>query len=90
MPRMIRAAVGSRAQLAWGIDLGRSPVVDGETGCLVPPRDREAIAEALGKLASSTALRASYGLAAQARVAQDFSIEREVTAITDAYQKVLA
>ena len=87
--------IGALEAMAHGIPVIASNVgglaeivVDGETGCLVPPRDPDAIAEALRELAASPALRASYGLAAQARVAEHFSREKETEAISEAYDKL--
>ncbi len=46
----------------------RDLVIDGENGRLVPPRDVEALAEALRDLALDAARRAAFGKAARARI----------------------
>jgi glycosyltransferase involved in cell wall biosynthesis len=47
-------------------------VTDGETGFLVPPRDVEALAQCMRRLAGDDALRATLGGFARARVLRDF------------------
>jgi len=53
-------------------------VVDGHTGRLVPPRDAEALAEALVELAHEPEMRAAYGSAGRARVEALFNVQRMV------------
>jgi glycosyltransferase involved in cell wall biosynthesis len=73
-----RPAVGSRLS---GID---DAIVDGETGLLVPAGDAGALATALEKLLTDTALCASLGAAASQR-AESFS----VSAIGSRYSSLL-
>lgn len=63
-------------------------VVDGETGCLVSPRDPAAFAVALGALARRPD-RAALGLAGRVRVERWFSVERMAHAYQDLYAEVL-
>jgi glycosyltransferase involved in cell wall biosynthesis len=53
-------------------------VLDGVTGCLVPPADSGAIEKALDKLLSSAELRQQMGSAAADRVREHFSVEKMV------------
>jgi glycosyltransferase involved in cell wall biosynthesis len=55
-------------------------LVDGATGRLVPSGDADALADALVSLAWNAAERARLGAAGQARVREDFSVERMVAA----------
>jgi len=48
-------------------------VQDGRTGCLVPPRDPEALANCLQTLLEQPALRQQMGQAARARVEREFT-----------------
>jgi glycosyltransferase involved in cell wall biosynthesis len=63
-------------------------VVDGETGFLVPPRDHEAMAEAIVRLLKDTALRARMGAAAIRRVREKFSADRMVQETLRVYRRV--
>jgi glycosyltransferase involved in cell wall biosynthesis len=73
-----RPAVGSDLS---GID---DAIVDGETGLLVPPGDAGALAAALEKLLTDSALRSTLGAAASQR-AESFS----VSAIGSRYSSLL-
>jgi glycosyltransferase involved in cell wall biosynthesis len=55
-------------------------VIDGVTGCLVPPRDAAAFAESLVDLALDPGRRESMGNAARLHVEQHFSMDRMVAA----------
>lgn len=53
-------------------------VRDGETGLLVPPREPEALARALSRLAEDEPLRSRLADAGHAKVTADFDLERTV------------
>ena len=63
-------------------------VVDGETGFLVPPRDPQALAAAIGRLVSDRGLREKMGAAGRARVEAAFSAEHMVRNTLLVYQSV--
>ena len=63
-------------------------VSDGRTGLLVPPRDHRAMADALIKLLTDSAMRAEMGAAGLARVRAKFSAERMVQETLDVYRRV--
>jgi glycosyltransferase involved in cell wall biosynthesis len=63
-------------------------VVEGETGVLVPPRDHEAMADAIVLLLRDRALRSRMGQAGEARVRERFSSERMVENTLAVYQRV--
>ncbi len=60
---------------------------DGEDALLVPPRDPVALADALERVATDDELRGALADAARSR-APEFSIERAVAEIEDAYRRV--
>lgn len=64
-------------------------VVDGVTGILVPPRDPDALAEAILRLLRDPDLRRSMGQAARARIEQHFSIEETVRRTEELYTTLL-
>jgi len=64
-------------------------VVEDVTGLLVPPRNAAALADALGRLLDSPALRRRLGEAARQRVLRDFQPEIICQAIYDQYVGLL-
>jgi len=65
-------------------------VVDGVTGFLVPPRDPQALADAILRLLRNPELRQRMGEAGRARVAAHFSIEQMVHKTEALYEQLLA
>jgi len=68
----------------------RETVVDQKTGLHVPPRDPEALAEALGKLLGDAELRTDMGRAGARRARSRYSWERIAADTEKAYRSVLA
>jgi glycosyltransferase involved in cell wall biosynthesis len=63
-------------------------VEDGENGLLVPPRDRQALADALVRLLSDPALRDRLGAAGLTRVRARFTVEQMVAGTAAVYGRV--
>ena len=63
-------------------------VVDGETGFLVPPRDHQAMADALVKLLKDPGLRKKMGHAGLVRARRKFSADRMVQETLKVYKHV--
>jgi glycosyltransferase involved in cell wall biosynthesis len=64
-------------------------VVDGLTGCLVPPSDAEALAECLRTLGRDAALRDAMGQRGRLRVARHFTWARVAVQVEAAYEDLL-
>lgn len=65
-------------------------VVEGETGLLVPPRDPEALAQAILTLLRDPDLRQAMGQAGRERVREHFSVDQMVKKTESLYQRLLA
>ena len=64
-------------------------VVDGVTGCLVPPRDPQALAEALIAVLADEPRRAEMGRAGRRRFEEHFTAERMVRETLAVYREAL-
>jgi glycosyltransferase involved in cell wall biosynthesis len=64
-------------------------VVDGVTGFLVPPRDPEALADAILCLLRDPELRKRMGTVGRARVTEHFSVEQMVGKTEALYEQLL-
>jgi glycosyltransferase involved in cell wall biosynthesis len=64
-------------------------VEDGVTGILVPPKDSEALAEAVVRLLRDPDLCARMGRAGRERVRSEFTVDRIVSQTLDVYQSVI-
>ncbi len=63
--------------------------IDGETGIVVPPRDANALADAVNRLLSDEALRQRLGEGGKKRVAEHFTAEGMLDQMIQLYQEVL-
>jgi len=88
-PLLLEAAACGRPVVASDLPGCRHVVVDGETGFLVPPRDAEALAGALDRLAWSRELRESMGQAGRQRVVERFSAAEIDSATLEVYRHLL-
>jgi len=89
MPITVLEAMAHRKPVV-ATPVGGTPeiVVDGETGVLVPPRDPEALAEALRALVADPERAQRLGEAGYARVAGRFTVERMTTRVLEVYDEV--
>jgi len=65
-------------------------IEDGKSGCLIPPKDADAILNAIRKLASAPQLREKMGVAAADRIRGPFHISHTVEKTLALYHRVLA
>jgi glycosyltransferase involved in cell wall biosynthesis len=84
---ILEAMAAGRPVVATDVGGVRDAVADTETGFLVPPRDSDAIAEALVRLARDRGLREEMGSRAAAIASVWFDQERMVTETWNAYGK---
>ena len=69
---------------------GNSEVVQGGiTGILVPPRDADALARAIGQFLEQPSLAAKFGLAGRERVRKQFALERMTQATERLYEGLM-
>lgn len=85
---LLEAAASGKALIATDMPGCRDVVIHEQTGLLVPPRNSQALAEAISRLAKDPALRARLGKAARARVEERFSVERVVEQTLSLYRSI--
>jgi glycosyltransferase involved in cell wall biosynthesis len=89
LPRVIlEAMLLGRPVVASNVVGSREVVADGTTGLLFPCRNVEALANALGRLATDPGLRQRFGSAGAQRVREHFSIERYVAGVEEVLANV--
>jgi glycosyltransferase involved in cell wall biosynthesis len=86
---LFEAMASGQAIVSTAVDGCREILRDGVTGLLVPPRDAEALAAALGRALDDPRLRARLSAAARDASA-DYDIARTVERIQDLYDELLA
>ncbi len=67
----------------------REVVINGENGLLVPPRNTEALANAIEKLLNDKTLRREMGAKGRALVEREFGIEKIAEETISLYQRIL-
>lgn len=88
---LVALEAASSAVPAIGTRVGGIPeaIAEGETGFLVPERDVESLAIAMGTLLANPPLRQRMGAAARSRVERFFDIRRQTAYLEDIYDAVL-
>jgi glycosyltransferase involved in cell wall biosynthesis len=86
---VIEAMAVGRPVVATDVGGTREAIVEGVTGFVVPPGDAEALADRIGRLAGSEAMRAAMGQAARRRAEEFFSIETNVRATERLYGEMM-
>ena len=87
---VLEAMAAGKPVVATRIGGTSEAVQDGVTGLLVPPADPAALVHAIGAVLGSPSLARRLTAAAQARVAQSFSVEVMTEQVTYLYDQVLA
>jgi glycosyltransferase involved in cell wall biosynthesis len=86
---LIEAAACARPIVATDVPGCREIVVDGETGILVPPKDTDALLDAIKRLADDGSLRKSMGEKGRAHAAEGFSEEAVIESTLACYDSLL-
>jgi glycosyltransferase involved in cell wall biosynthesis len=90
LPRVVtQGLLSALPAVAYDVDGTREVCVDGETGRLLTPGDRAGLAEAIAQLRDDPALRNAMGIRGREKCRQQFSAERMVQALEEAYASVL-
>ena len=84
----MEAAAMGLPTVATDIRGNRQVIADGETGILVPVRDADAIAAAIGTLAADPDRRAAMSVAARQRAAAEFDQQRIIDRTLAAYARL--
>ena len=82
--------VASHAVVATEVGGVPELVEDGVTGFLVPPRDPDALAEALQKLIADPELRRRMGQAGRKKALKEFTLDRMLQETERVYKEVLS
>lgn len=92
VPRILLEAAAMRKPLvATDMPGCRDAVIPGENGLLIPPKDEQALAEALLEiLAKSPVERAEMGTKGRRRVVENFSMDQIAHTYATLYRKLLA
>ncbi|MEY2410179.1 MAG: hypothetical protein QOF48_2849 [Verrucomicrobiota bacterium] len=83
-----QALAAGRPVVAYDTDGAGEVCRDGETGFLVPPRDLDALADRIGRLANDAALRAELGSRGRQFVRHAFPVERMVDELHELYLRL--
>lgn len=90
LPRsLIEAAACGRAVVTTDVPGCRDAIEPDQTGLLVPSKDAQALAQAIGRLANDTALRQQMGRAGRALAEREFDIEDVCRQHLDIYRSLL-
>lgn len=86
---VIEAMAMGKPVVATEVGGPREIIEEGVTGRLVPPRNPNALAEAVCQLAGNSALRESMGIAGRRRVVERFSLDAHVAQLLSIYSSLL-
>ena len=74
--------------IATRIDGIKEQILDGESGILIPPRDPDAIVEAILRLSADKELSQNLGLEGRRRVENEFTVEKMISETERVYQSL--
>jgi len=86
---LLEAMAAGLPVVATDVDGIPELVVEGQTGCLVPPSDPAGLAQKIGQLLADPKRRMAMGAAGRDRVTREFSVDRMVESTADVYSRLL-
>lgn len=86
----LEAMAAGRPVVAYAVGGLRDSVVDGATGTLVPPGDRDALVSALAALLADEDRRRQFGTAARLRAISRYDWSRQAAAVASIYADLYA
>ncbi|MGI8978021.1 MAG: glycosyltransferase family 4 protein [Pirellulaceae bacterium] len=84
-----QALIAGKPVVSYDVDGAREVCITGQTGCLIPPRDINALAAALTQLAGDASLRHQLGSTGRSRFADQFRHETMTRRVREVYERVL-
>lgn len=84
-----QALIASKPAISFDVDGAREVVINGATGCLVPPKDITGLAKAMVLLGGDRELRVKYGVEGAKRFTDQFRHETMTKRIREIYVRVL-
>jgi glycosyltransferase involved in cell wall biosynthesis len=87
---LIEAAAAGKPIVTTDVPGCREIVHDGDNGLLAPPRNANALADALGRLIGDPALRERMGARSRARAEQEFGLELVIRQTLALYREALS
>jgi len=86
---LLEAMAASVPVVATSVGGNPEVIQAGITGLLVPPRDAEALARAIGQFLEEPSLRTKFGLAGRERVRKEFALEQMTRATGSLYEELI-
>ena len=84
-----QALISGIPVVSYDIDGAREVVINGQTGCLIPPGDIQELSRAMEMLGKDPLLRTEYGGKGRLRFTEQFRHQGMTRQIRDLYQKLL-
>jgi glycosyltransferase involved in cell wall biosynthesis len=84
-----QALIAGKPVVSYDVDGAREVVIDGETGCLLPPQSIEPLTEALCNLADNREQRRQLGECGQRRFTEQFRHESMTASLRRLYEDLL-
>jgi glycosyltransferase involved in cell wall biosynthesis len=86
---LLEAMSAGKAVIATAVDGNLEVVTDGETGFLVPPKDSQALSDAVIKVLSDKPLAKKLGEAGKKRVLTEFHLNKMISKMQNLYQELI-